>query len=140
MTTKVAPTNGTHKDVAKQDKPTLLNGVKPNVDVKTETPVVKLPTKETAPEKPALTSLEDRFYKLDTLFALRDKHEKLKDSLDKLNKFKLSSDGRSDNIVLLDDKGNKFTTSNPDVLAKVVAWLKDDLTQKIKEVDTQITL
>lgn len=90
--------------------------------------------------EPAKNSIEDRFYRMDILFSHREKWEKIKESLDKVNKFKLTTDGRSDSITFKDSSGNSFTTFSPDVLSKVIAMLKEDLSVKLHEVESQITL
>lgn len=128
------PTNGTSKPKV-ETTVSATNSTQANNEGKPETKVLQLTPPEKTEKAP---SLEDRFYKMDTLFALRERYEKLKETLDKLNKFKLSTEGRSDSIAIRDDKGNTFSTSNPDVVTKMVEWLKEDLTKKIKEVDSQI--
>lgn len=102
------------------------------------TPVIPI----TLPDQkePPKNSIEDKFYKMDILFSHREKWEKLKESLDKVNKFKLTTDGRSDSITFKDSAGSQFTTFSPDVLSKVITWLKEDLTAKLQEVETQINL
>jgi hypothetical protein len=93
-----------------------------------------------AKSEPAKNSIEDRFYRMDILFSHREKWEKIKESLDKVNKFKLTTDGRSDSISFKDSSGNSFTTYSPDVLSKVIAMLKEDLSAKLQEVENQINL
>ena len=133
------PTNGATNGKPKVETNVSVLNTKPNNEGKPETKILSLPPSTTKQEEVnELPPLEDRFYKLDELFSLRDRHEKLKDSFDKLNKFKLSAEGRSDSITLKDDKGNLFTTHNLDVVKKMVDMLKEDLTTKIKEVDSQI--
>lgn len=122
MSTKTITNNGVQKDA-------------PKITTEPKFTLPVIPLKKSVDELP---SLEDRFFKLDSLYALREKHEALKESLDKLNKFNLSSEGRSEAISFRDEKGNTFTTYNPEVLKKVVDWLKEDLTRKIKDVDNSI--
>ncbi len=138
-TQKTTPTNGSANKPKVETTVSAINNTKPNNNDSQEAKVLALPApKKVETTEENLPSLEDRFYKMDTLFSLRERYEKLKDTLDKLNKFKLSTDERSDNIILRDDKGNTFSTSNPAVIAKAVDWLKEDLTAKIKNVDSQI--
>ena len=131
MSTQNKPTNGAAKNE-------VANTTLPATEKKQElsqlhvsAPVIQ------EPEKPTL-SIDDIFYKMDMLYSLRDKREKLKDSLDKLTKFKLSSDSRTDNIILSDKNGSTFSTFNPEVIGKTIDWLKEDLTKKIEEVEAQI--
>jgi hypothetical protein len=106
---------------------------------KTELPKQELPSIVPLP-KQDFSPIEDRFLKLDVLFSKREKWERIKDSLDKLNKFKLSTDGRSDNITLKDGAGNSFSTYNAEVLSTVVDLLKVDLTKKLADVEQEINL
>ena len=143
-TQKTTPTNGSAKPNLKVETTvSAVNNTKANNEGKPETKLLPVTAvipikKEQETESEKFPSLEDRFYKMDTLFSLRERYDKLKETLDKLNKFKLSTDGRNDNIILRDDKSNTFSTSNPEVIAKLVEWLKEDLTKKIKDVDSQI--
>lgn len=131
MSTQNKPTNGAAKhEVAKSTTPATEQKLELS-----HTHVSAPDNKE--PEKPTL-SIDDIFYKMDMLYSLRDKREKLKDSLDKLTKFKLSSDSRTDNVILSDKNGSTFSTFNPEVIAKTIDWLKEDLTKKIEEVEKEI--
>jgi hypothetical protein len=134
MSTKVAPTNGTLKNAPNADTKPQATETKPMLPPITGSviPIVN--------PKNELPPLDERFERMDMLFSLRDKYDKLKESLDKLNKFRLAADGRSEQITLKDSDGNTFATHNPEVLAKVIEWLKEDLTKKIKDVDNRICL
>ncbi len=129
----------------------VKNGTATNGTAKTPTPVITLPAPGTdtkpelsklqvsaPPEPKKETSIADIFFKMDKMYSLRDKREKLKDSLDKLLKFKLSSDSRTDNIILSDKNNSTFTTYNPEVITKTIEWLKEDLTAKIEQVEKEI--
>lgn len=113
-------------------------------EVNDSAPAEKLPLivnpKTEDVSKPSTSTLEEKFYKMDVLFSHREKWEKLKESADKLNKFKLATDGRTDHIVLKDAAGVTFSTYSPDVFSKVLNWLKEDLSEKLKEVESQIIL
>ena len=113
--------------------PTAKNGA-PTAEV------FKLPliTPERQPKKPL--PLEDVFYRLDLLFSLRDKHDKLRETQQKLEKFVISSDGRGNSIKLTDAAGETFHTSNEDVFKKITDWLKEDIAKKLETVGSQITL
>lgn len=108
----------------------------PNNSKKVETTVTvsKLPIKE---EK--IASLEDKFYKLDVLQAHREKWQELKECQDKLNKFNLTYTGRTDNVTFKDANGISFSTHNPEVVAKTIAWLKEDTAKRLAEVETLIS-
>ena len=122
--------NGTAKNTTP-----VISLTAPTGEVKPELSNLQVVAPE--PEKPNL-SIDDIFFKMDKMYSLRDRREKLKDSLDKLMKFKLSSDSRTDNIILSDKNGSTFTTFNPEVITKTIDWLKEDLTKKIEEVENQI--
>lgn len=108
----------------------------PNNSKKVETTVTvsKLPIKE---EK--IPSLEDKFYKLDVLQAHREKWQELKECQDKLNKFNLTYTGRTDNVTFKDSNGISFSTHNPEVVAKTIAWLKEDTAKRLAEVENLIS-
>src|SRR5438046_2235505 len=106
---KVQSTNGKTISTVSKIEPT--NDKKE--DAKSQPPKPEIPKIVPLPKPELKTpSLEDRFFKMDILISKREKWEKIKDSLDKLNKFKLSTDGRSDNITLKDGSGNTFSTYN----------------------------
>ena len=133
-TAKQLPTtNGKQVSTVSELKPQPKEETKPNL--KAELPAI-IPSKKEEQK----ASIEDRFLKMDVLFSKREKWEKIKDSLDKLNKFKLSTDGRTDNIIFKDSAGVTFSTYNPDVITKVVDMLKEDLTKKLAEVEGEINL
>ena len=110
-------------------------------DLKAEIPTI-IPVKKEEVKTPDVktASIEDRFYKMDMLISYREKWEKIKDSLEKVNKFKLTTDGRSDSITFKDGAGNSFTTFSPEVLGKVINWLKEDLSSKLQAVENEIKL
>lgn len=129
------------------NKPQANNGNKVSTVAKTEpqkqetsNPPKAEPPSITPLPKPDLKapSIEDKFYKMDTLFSLRDKHEKITESLDKLNRFNLSSDGRSDNITFTDSAKNSFTTHSPEVLKKTIEALKVDCKEKLAAIEKEI--
>ena len=131
MSTQNKPTNGTVKNE-------VANNPAPATERKPELSSLHVSAPDTKEPEKSTLSIDDIFYKMDMLYSLRDKREKLKDSLDKLTKFKLSSDSRTDNIILSDKNGSTFSTFNPEVIAKTIDWLKEDLTKKIEEVENQI--
>lgn len=110
----------------------------------TQKPETQTPKPEIKPEPRTntlqLAPLEDRFLKMDELYAHRTKWERLKDTQEKLSKFKLSTDGRADNITLSDGKGCTFSTYNAEVFNKVVEMLKEDVAAKLKATEALIIL
>jgi len=89
------------------------------------------------PPKPVLT-LEQKIEKVETLKTLIEKRERLEASRRKLTAFVVGANQFSENIVLTDENGNTFKTSNTEVFAKVVDTIQNTLVSKISEIETQI--
>jgi hypothetical protein len=89
------------------------------------------------PPKPQLT-LEQKIEKVENLKTLIEKREKLEASRKKLTSFVVGSNQFSENIVLTDEHGNTFKTSNSEVFAKVVKAINETLVEKISEIEQQI--
>ena len=103
--------------------------VKP-VEKKTETPVIKI-------AEPVLT-LEQKIEKVENLKTLVDKREKLEMSRKKLQSFIIGTNNFNENIVLTDENGNTFKTSNSEVFTKVVDAINSTLISKISEIEQEI--
>jgi len=103
--------------------------VKP-VEKKTETPVIKI-------AEPVLT-LEQKIEKVENLKTLVDKREKLEMSRKKLQSFIIGTNNFNENIVLTDENGNTFKTSNSEVFTKVVEAINSTLISKISEIEQEI--
>ena len=103
--------------------------VKPEAQTQ-ETAVTNLPKKE--------LTLEQKIEKVENLSILIEKREKLEESRKKLSSFVVGSNQFSEKIVLTDDRGNTFITSNSEVFAKVVATISETLISKISEIEKQI--
>jgi DNA phosphorothioation-dependent restriction protein DptG len=88
-------------------------------------------------EKPNLT-FNQRSEKVKNLFSLLDKHEKLSETRDNLNNFKLSADGHTGKLSMADNHGSNFSTSNPSVIADVLALIKKVVDNQIKDLEEQI--
>ncbi|HBF88912.1 MAG TPA: hypothetical protein DDX39_09750 [Bacteroidales bacterium] len=87
--------------------------------------------------KPQLT-LEQKIEKVENLKTLIEKREKLEASRKKLASFVVGANQFSENIVLTDESGNTFKTSNSEVFAKVVEAINGALVSKISEIENQI--
>ena len=103
--------------------------VKP-IEKKIEEPVQKV-------VEPVLT-LEQKIEKVENLKTLVDKREKLEMSRKKLQSFVVGANQFSENIVLTDENGNTFKTSNSEVFTKVVEAINTTLVGKISEIEQQI--
>ena len=83
-------------------------------------------------------TLDQKIEKVENLKILIEKREKLEESRKKLSSFVVGSHQFSEKIVLSDDRGNSFNTSNSEVFAKVVATINETLVTKISEIEKQI--
>ena len=107
-------------------------------EVKQPEPVqVIAPVQPVEPPKPVLT-LEQKIEKVETLKTLIEKRERLEASRKKLTAFVVGANQFSENIVLTDENGNTFKTSNTEVFAKVVDTIQNTLVSKIAEIENQI--
>jgi hypothetical protein len=117
----------------------IKNGTLPNVtppkneDTSTPTNGVQVPAKV---EK----SINMTLQRIRELNHLADKREKLLDTQERLNKFKLSTDKAQDRLVLTDGWGNTFDTNNTTVIADVLAMLKGSLNALIIETEILLTV
>ena len=148
METVVRKTNGkgTKKDVSSIKSPALkkadekIEAVKS--EEKVETPVKEVDKKLEKvelllPPKPEM-SLEQKIEKIENLKTLIEKRELLESSRKKLGSFVIGANQFSENIVLTDENGNKFQTSNSEVVSKVVKSINETLVEKISEIEKQI--
>ena len=128
MTTKTDQNGNGSKAVLTSTKPELSSvQVSPKIEEKV--------TKEV---KPNLT-FNQRSEKVRNLFSMIEKHEKLTETRDTLNNFKLSADAHTGKLSITDNHGSTFTTSNPSVIADVMSLIKNVVDNQIKEVEEQIT-
>lgn len=91
--------------------------------------------------KDELPPLDDRLHRLNQLFDLQGKYNRLLKSQQKLAEFKLAKG--SENIVLtLEDEDNSkvddFITSNPEVVKVVLECLQNTIVAKRKEIEQQL--
>ncbi|MFH2144372.1 MAG: hypothetical protein ABIJ97_18260 [Bacteroidota bacterium] len=107
--------------------------VKPNGQEKPEVTKVEI----SAPPKPVMT-LEQKIEKIENLKTLIEKREKLEASRKKLTSFVFGTNQFNENIVLTDESGNTFKTSNSEVFTKVVKTINETLVEKISEIENQI--
>jgi hypothetical protein len=113
---------------------------KAKAEVKTEAkpePVEQFDKLTATAPKPVLT-LEQKIEKIENLKTLIEKRERLEASRKKLTSFVVGTNNFSENIVLTDENGNTFKTSNSEVFAKVVQTINNVLVGKISEIENQI--
>ncbi len=82
--------------------------------------------------------LEDRLHRLNQLFDLQNKYNRLKASLLKLKTFKFKKEGDYTGITIRDDGRNDFSTGNPEVCEEVVKFMIATIEKKIKELEPQL--
>jgi hypothetical protein len=123
------------KIVAKNtDEPAVKTVAK--TEVKPE-PVEQFDKLAETVQKPVL-SLEQKIEKIENLKTLIEKRERLEASRKKLTSFVVGANQFSENIVLTDENGNTFKTSNSEVFTKVVQTINNVLVTKISEIEQQI--
>ena len=101
-----------------------------STEVKAEaktTPVVSIdlkknPAKEVS--KPSPLSLDIQLEKMNVLYDLSQKRDKLLETKNNLSRFKTASDERTNTLDLSDGKGSDFTTHNPQVIGKSLSLSK----------------
>lgn len=87
--------------------------------------------------KPEL-SIDQKIEKIENLKTLIDKRDRLEGSRKKLNSFVVGANQFSENIMLTDENGHTFKTSNTEVFKKVVETIRETLVSKISEIENQI--
>jgi len=147
METKTEKTNGTA--TKKVVKTILANGVKSKENkstvpsAKTIQPKAEVKTEQKPIEKiiePVVVelTLDQKIEKVENLKTLIEKRELLETSRKKLNSFVVGTNQFSESIILSDENGNTFKTSNTEVFTKVVETIKTTLIAKISEIEEQI--
>ncbi|MDD2636953.1 MAG: hypothetical protein PHW82_15780 [Bacteroidales bacterium] len=138
---EVAGTNGKNAIIIAKTK--QVEKVKPTEQEKPEVksvetvePIVKA-VEPVVIAKPQL-SLEQKIEKIENLKTLIEKREKLEASRKKLTSFVVGTNQFNENIVLTDENGNNFKTSNTEVFTKVVETINNTLISKITEIEEQI--
>jgi hypothetical protein len=116
------------------------NTVEPAVKTVAKTEVKPEPVEQfdkptATPPKPVL-SLEQKIEKIENLKTLIEKRERLEASRKKLTSFVVGANQFSENIVLTDENGNTFKTSNSEVFTKVVQTINNVLVGKISDPDS----
>jgi uncharacterized protein YigA (DUF484 family) len=98
----------------------------------------KVEKKEEVKKEETVLTLDQKIEKVENLKTLIDKREKLEESRKKLSSFVVGTNQFSETLVLNDESGNTFKTSNSEVFTKVVASINETLVEKIKEIENQI--
>jgi hypothetical protein len=119
---------------------TPSNGVKvtpPVTNLTNLTAEVK-PLKKIEPaESQDLPPLEDRLHRINQLFEVQGKYNRLLASKQKLNEFSMAQ--KSENITLsIEDNGNRsndFETRNPELITVVLECVRQTIDSKIKAIE-----
>ncbi|MGN6477257.1 MAG: hypothetical protein ACTHKV_08525 [Flavipsychrobacter sp.] len=84
-----------------------------------------------------LPPVEDRILRVQQLFDLTAKREKLKDSLKKLSSIKASTESR-DLKITIEDSDNDWETFNTDAIKACIECMKETIKRKLDEVENLI--
>lgn len=108
------------------------------VPVKSEKKEEQIP-KPSVPGKELsdLPPVEDRVLKVQQLFDLTAKREKLQDSLKKLQSIKTSTESR-DLKITIEDSDSEWETFNTDAIKDCIETMKATIKSKLDEVENQI--
>ena len=137
LTSKVA-TNG-HSFETKTNGHETEKAPEITQEVQTAAEKVETPAEIAPVSVPALVlSIEQKIEKVENLKTLIDKREKLEASRKKLSAFVVGTNNFNENIVLTDENGNTFKTSNSEVFTRVVSVINQTLVEKISEIEKQI--
>lgn len=118
---KVPPSNGTKTNGAE-----VVNMITPV----NQTPAVKKADSQAQP-------LDERLHRLNQLFELQTKYNRLQTSKQNLAEFKLKKDTETITLTLSDynSRGNDFTTKNPAVIKDILEFLREAIDSKIKAIE-----
>ena len=129
-------------------KPTAKNGTEtpkttvsavetPKNDTKKDELPKVLTVLKSSTETESLLPLEERIHRLNQLFELQGKYNRLLATKQKLNDFKLNQ--KTENITLsLEEYNNRnidFETKNPEVIEAVINCIKESIDKKIKAIE-----
>lgn len=110
----------------------------------TTTPAVIIKKEATTntPEPPQeLAPLEDRLHRLNVLFDLQKRFNRLHESRQKLDDFNLKANGETLRVTIEEINGNhEFNTTNSEVIKELIEFLKATITEKQKQLDAQIRI
>ncbi|MFC4261925.1 hypothetical protein ACFOWM_03480 [Ferruginibacter yonginensis] len=128
----------TPKAAVTATKPT--NGQTPTVtNAQTATPPpVQNPKVEKLKVADELPPLEDRLHKIDVLIDQQRRYLKLAETKTKLEKFETAHNRDNSELILSDDEGHEFKTTNPDVIKEVTKLVFKIVTEKAQVLADQL--
>jgi hypothetical protein len=108
---------------------------------KIETAVVLTPVKSINTEtKTGSPSLDDRLHRLNELFELQKKYNRLTASKQKLAEFKMKKGEENISLTIEDNNSRtEFSTSNPEIVAQVMEFVSVKIDEKKKQIEPLLT-
>lgn len=91
-------------------------------------------------EKSLQQLIDEKLGKIQEVQKLSNQLLYLRKTQTKFNEFQISSDGQRESITIEDGQGRSFETTNSDTIKKVIEVLKVDLSAKIVETESKISL
>lgn len=126
----------TIKELAKPAN-TPTNGAK--LPAQQQTAVTPEPAKfSTLKCEENILPLEDRLHKLNMLFDLQKKFNRLAETKAKLQSFEIAQNRENSELLISDDEGNEFKTTNPEVIEEVKKLVLKVISQKESEVAAKL--
>ena len=117
---------------------TVVKNPEPEVAPQAAPPVNPVIVPPASAPEPELT-LEQKISKVEDLTMVIDRWRKLIESRRNLQTFKLSTDGMSNHLRLMDTaSGHEFKTYNTAVISSVLEVIRKTLDEKVSEVESQI--
>lgn len=104
-------------------------------------PVLKI-AEATEQKKEDLPPLENRLLRLNQLFDLQTKYNRLDASLLKLNQFELGKDEEKINLTIGSStyrNDDSFSTNNPAIIGEVLIFLRKIINERKKELEPKLT-
>jgi len=94
------------------------------------------PIKINQPDTGIESSLEDRLFKLNRLFELQTKYNRLEQSLTTLKEFDLKKEGENISLELYDETSRRrFQTKNSEVVPEIVSALREIIIRRKKAIE-----
>jgi hypothetical protein len=114
------------KDVTKNTNGTKVSPISTNA--------VNTQLSEKESQSKTIPPLEERLHRLNVLFDLQKRFNKLSETKLKLQKFEVAHNKENSELLLTDDDGNEFKTTNPEVIQEVKTIVLNIISKKEAEV------
>lgn len=93
---------------------------------------------QSKPEKLKAVNIDDRIKRVNRLTELGKQREKLIERKNDLEQFEFGSDKMKDQLVIVDGQGNRFDTSNSNLIEGLTGHLKTLMIGKIEQVEQDL--